>query len=94
MGKRIEIPDDLLAVVTDAMDLLSTKVASAWSYKYDGKRAVFSGPGLRFTVRDKYELFEIVYEYEPEKRTKRLYDHETTVRFLLELFHRPAVRKA
>ena len=91
MGKRVDTPIELQAVVRDAIGLLSPKVAAAWSYDFDGNSVNFRGPGPQFTVRDKDGFFTITYEYSPNKKTTRHYDHETTVRFVLQLFHRPAV---
>jgi hypothetical protein len=94
MSNHEDIPDELRAVVADAIEQLDPRVASAWSHESRGNRVDFSGPGPKFSVRDKDGYFTISYEYAPGQHTTRHYDHEETVRFLGKLFHRPAVRKA
>jgi hypothetical protein len=89
-----DTPDELRAVVADAIEQLDPRVASAWSHEYRGNRVKFSGPGPNFSVRDKAGNFTISCEYAPGQHTTRRYDHKETVRFLGKLFHRPAVRKA
>jgi hypothetical protein len=93
MSKHKDIPDELRAVVADAIKQLSPRDASAWSHEYRGNRVNFSGLGPNFSVRDKDGYFTISYEYAPGQHTTRHYDHQETVRFLGKLFRRPAVRE-
>lgn len=86
-----ETPDELRAVVAAAMEQLGPAVASTWTCRFEANRARLSGPGPRFSVRDKDGYFTITYEYAPGEQTTRIYDHDETVRFLLKLFRRPAV---
>ena len=91
-AKAIE-SETLQSLLTDALALLSDEEKRQWSHEIDRNRVRFSGPGPEFMVRDKDGYFTITYEYEPDKRTTRHYDHATAVQFLLKLFRRPAVNR-
>lgn len=93
MANRSTIPDKLATLVRDAMGPPRSGIADLWSFEFDGNRVHFSGPGPSFTVRDKEGFFTITYEFAAGRTTTRHYEYGTAVRFLRQLFDRPAIKK-